>query len=99
MLILLFHSYDPQSPVLISRFLAVLFAAVSVVIFRVFAAMERNHTLSRIAVTNPGQLNSAFWLHLTALGGLPLLGLLAHLFPPMSNFLFSWVAPNLQAAP
>jgi len=99
MLILLFHSYDPQSPVLISRFLAVLFAAVSVVIFRVFAAMERNHTLSRIAVTNPGQLNSAFWLHLTALGGLPLLGLLAHLFPPISNFLFSWVAPSLQAAP
>jgi hypothetical protein len=99
MLILLFHSYDPQSPMVTSRFLAVLFASVGVIIFQVFAALERNHTLSRIARTNPGELSGAFWLHLIAIGGLPFLGLLAHLFPPISDFLFSWVAPNLQAMP
>jgi hypothetical protein len=97
MLILFFHSYSPQSPVLISQFLAVVFVAVGVILFRVFAGMERNRTLSRIARTNPGELGGGFWLHLAALGGLPLLGLLAHLFPPISNFLFSWVAPNLQS--
>jgi hypothetical protein len=59
--------------------------------------MERNRTLSRISRTNPGELGPGFWLHLAALGGLPFLGLLAHLFPPISNFLFSWVAPNLQS--
>ncbi len=97
MLILLFHSYNAQSPTLVAQFLAVLFVSVGVVMFQVFAGIERNHTLSRIARTNPGELDGSFWLHLIALGGLPLLGLLAHLFPPISNFLFSWVAPNLQS--
>jgi hypothetical protein len=97
MLILFFHSYSSQSPTLISQFLAVLFVAVGVILFQVFAGMERNRTLSRISRTNPGELGPGFWLHLAALGGLPFLGLLAHLFPPISNFLFSWVAPNLQS--
>ena len=99
LLILVFHSYNPQSPKVIVQFLAVLFAGLGAVVYRVFSGMERNRTLSKITHSTPGELGGSFWLHLVSLGGLPLLGLLAHLFPPLSDFLFSWVAPNLQAAP
>ena len=65
-------------------------------IVRVFGRMERNDILSRIPHTTPGELNPQFWVQLAALGGLPLIGVLAHLFPQMSEFLFSWVAPGIQ---
>ena len=48
--------------------------------------------------TNPGELNAEFWVQLLSLGGLPLIGVLAHLFPSVSQFLVQWVAPGIQAS-
>jgi hypothetical protein len=81
----------------VARFLAGLFVAIGFVVVWVFAEMERDPFLSRISRSKPGELNREFWLQLVALGGLPLLGVLAHLFPSSSNFLFQWIAPGMQA--
>jgi hypothetical protein len=98
LLLVFFNSYSPQGPQLIARFFAALFLVMGYLMIRVFAQMERNPILSRISRTNPGELNAEFWMQLVALGGLPLLGVLAHLFPSLSQFLFQWIAPGVEAA-
>jgi hypothetical protein len=60
--------------------------------------MERNPILSTMAHTTAGELSGEFWLQLLALGGLPLLGVLGHMFPSVSHFLFQWIAPSVEAA-
>jgi hypothetical protein len=70
---------------------------VGYVITWVFAQMERNPLLSRMARGKPGELNREFWFQLVGLGGLPLLGVLAHLFPSVSEFVYQWLAPGVQA--
>jgi uncharacterized protein YozE (UPF0346 family) len=97
-LILIFHSYRPEGPELTSKFLVGLFLGVGYAVWRVFSQMERNVILSTIAHSKAGELNAEFWTQILALGGLPLLGLIAHLFPAISQFLFHWVAPGLQGA-
>jgi hypothetical protein len=59
--------------------------------------MERNTILSRIAGSTEGKLNKGFYLRLMSYGALPVLGILASQFPAISNFLFSWVQPALEA--
>jgi hypothetical protein len=80
-----------------ARFLGMLFLAIGVVIWRVSSQMERNPILGTISHTTAGQLSGEFWLQVLALGGLPLLGVLAHLFPSVSQFLFQWIAPSVQS--
>jgi hypothetical protein len=96
MLILVLNSYGPQAPLLLSRFLAALFVAIGFVVFWVFAGMERNAILSSIAGTQPGKLNQEFWLQLIGMGILPLIGVLSHLFPSLSNFLSSWLGSGVE---
>ena len=96
LLLLFFNSYSPEGPQIIARFLAVLFVIISYLVVRVLAAMERNPILSTISRTKPGELNYEFWMQLVGLGGLPLLGVLAHLFPSLSQFLFRWIAPGVH---
>jgi hypothetical protein len=43
-----------------------------------------------------GELNREFWIQLITLGGLPLLGVLAHLFPEISPFLTQSIAPTME---
>jgi hypothetical protein len=97
LVILLFNSYSPQSPQTVARFLALVFLGVGYLVTRVFAQMERDAFLSRIAGSKPGELNTQFWVQMAALGGLPLLGVVARLFPAVSQFLFQWIAPGVQA--
>jgi hypothetical protein len=75
----------------------VLFLGTGLVVCQALAGMERHPILSKIARSKPGELNREFWAQLIALGGLPLLGVLAHLFPSISRFLFSWIAPSVEA--
>jgi hypothetical protein len=96
LLTLLFNAYNPEGYQIIARFLAVLFVAIGVVVWRVFSQMERNPVLSAIAHTAPGELNSEFWFQLMELGGLPLLGVVVHLFPSLGQFVFQWIAPGVQ---
>jgi hypothetical protein len=97
LLALLFNAYSPQGSQLIARSLAVLFLVIGAAFWRVFSQMERDPILSAIAHTDAGELNGEFWVQLLALGGLPLLGVLAHLFPSATQFLFQWIAPSVQA--
>jgi hypothetical protein len=97
MLIVALNSYPVQAPLLVGRFVAVLFVAIGAVIVWVFAGMERNTILSIISRTKPGELTSDFWTQLIAMGILPLIGVMAHLFPALGNFLSSWIAPSVEA--
>lgn len=96
MLMLVLNSYSPQAPLLLGRFLAAIFIAIGVVVFWVFAGMERNAILSCMGKTQPGQLNYEFWFQLLGMGILPLIGVLSHLFPALSNILSSLAAPGME---
>ncbi len=98
LLLVFFNFYSPQGPQLIARFFAALFVVIAYLMIKVFAQMERNSILSRISRTSPGELSAEFWVQLLTLGGLPFLGVMAHLFPSLSQFLFRWVAPGVEAA-
>lgn len=97
LLMIALNSYSFQSPQRIGRFLMLLFAVVAIVLWRCLSGMERDPILSRMAGTTPGQLSSEFYLKLVSYVGLPVLGLLASEFPSISNFLFSWIQPTLEA--
>jgi hypothetical protein len=89
-------SYSFQSPQLISRFIIGLFVVVGTAVTIVFAQMERDAILSRLAGSQAGELSKDFLLHVVRYGALPVLGLLASLFPAVATFLFSWVGPSIQ---
>lgn len=74
-----------------------LFCALAAAAAVVYAQMHRDSILSRITGTVPGKLGGDFWLRLASVAGLTLLGLLAYQFPQVSNLLFSWIEPALQA--
>jgi hypothetical protein len=96
-LIVIVASYRLQAPQLVGRFLSVLFVVIGGIVVWVFAGLERNWIISRIARTKPGELGFQFWMQVAAVGALPLVGILVHLFPSISGFLTSWVAPSLEA--
>jgi hypothetical protein len=96
-LVLSMNADSPQSPQLISRFLLAFFAVIAVVLWRCLAGIERDPIISRIEGTQPGKLNGEFYLKLLGYGALPVLGLLASMFPSIANFLFSWVEPTFTA--
>jgi hypothetical protein len=74
-----------------------LFLVFFVTVVWMFQEMSRDSILSRTTNTEPGQLDFAFYAHLAAALAVPLLGLIASQFPEVSNFLFSWLEPSLQA--
>lgn len=81
----------------IMMLLIILFVLFLVAIVWIFQQMNRDSILSRTTDTEPGMLDRSFWLHLGSALGVPLLGLIASQFPAMSNFLYSWLQPSLQA--
>jgi hypothetical protein len=88
------YPFNPL-PVLGAIFLAV-FAITGVTVFIVFAGMHRDSTLSHITNTEPGELDSRFWLHLITFGIGPLFGLLTTLFPSITDFATTWMPPTTQ---
>ena len=60
--------------------------------------MEREPILSRLRNTTPGRLdfNWAFVQRVAVYGVLPLLAVLASLFPEIGNSLFGWLEPLLK---
>jgi hypothetical protein len=97
LLMLSMNSYNFQSPRWIGTFLLILFAAITLTVGACMVQMERDPILSHIAGTKPGQLGAAFYLRIAQYGALPILGLLAHQFPSISNTLLSGVQPALEA--
>jgi hypothetical protein len=74
-----------------------LFIAFVGVVLLVFMQMHRDSILSRTTNTEIGKLGLDFYEKLIPVIGVPLIGLLASLFPEISSFLFSWLQPSLQA--
>ena len=97
LLVISMNSYNFQSQQTINRFLIVLFFALGYFTCRFLAQMERDPILSRISGSTVGELNKEFYLKAGSYGALPILGLLAAQFPSISNLLFSWIQPSLEA--
>jgi hypothetical protein len=96
LLVFSMSSYSFQSPEFIGRLLLALFAVITTVVWMCMSGMERDPIISRIGGTEPGKLNTEFYLKLLGYGGLPLLGILASQFPSISNFLLSAIQPALE---
>jgi hypothetical protein len=89
------YPFDPRQG--LSAVLIVLFAIGSVVIVKVYVEMHRDATLSHVTKTKPGQVGPEFWFKLVGLGLAPVLGLIARIFPDVSDFLFSWLQPGISS--
>jgi hypothetical protein len=89
------YPFDPLN-VLGGIFLAV-FVGFGGATILVYSQMHRDATLSHITNTEPGALGWDFWGRLLAFGVGPLIGLLTTLFPSITDFVFSWLQPSVQA--
>ena len=94
-LVLPSYPFDPR-PVLTGAVIF-LFVTVGAVIFIVYAQMFRDTTLSHLTNTKPGELGVEFWLKLLSFGIGPVLGLLATVFPQLSDSVLSWLLPSLSS--
>ncbi len=89
------YPFDPRQA--LSGILITLFLIVGTVIVKVYADMHRDATLSHVTNTKPGELGTEFWFKIIGFGFAPLIGLLARLFPGITDFLFSWVQPGVSS--
>lgn len=63
----------------------------------VYEEMHRDPTLSRLTSTDPGKLDSDFWVKFGAAGFAPFVALVSTVYPPFGHLLYSLVGPLLQA--
>lgn len=96
-LVLAINSYAIQAPLIMGRFLFVVFVVLGVTVVQTSASMHRNAILSRLAGRQAGKLDIDFFLKMASVGVLPLLGLLSTLFPSLSGALSGWVQPGIEA--
>ncbi len=96
-LVVFFSTYSPQAPNALGRWLLVLFLIVGTLVTIVLVGLEKDYVLSKAVGSEPGELNTEFWLRLIGFGALPLLGLVGHLFPELSGFVSNWVQPSMEA--
>jgi hypothetical protein len=89
------YPFDPRPT--ISGAMVVVFCLLGVAIVFVYAQMHRDPTISLMTNTKPGELGVEFWLKLVGFAAGPFLGLLATIFPELTNFIFSWVQPSLAS--
>ena len=89
------YPFDPRTTV--NAVMVLLFLILGAVIVVVYAQMHRDSVLSALTNTKSGELDPEFWFKLISFGAGPVLGLLATIFPEMTDFLFSWIAPGVSA--
>ena len=89
----LLYSFNGRSSMLTVDLLAV--AGASVASIWILVGMERETVLSRLRNTTPGRLdiNWAFVQRVAVYGLLPLLVVIASLFPEIGNSIFGWLEP------
>jgi hypothetical protein len=97
LLMISLNCYSLQAPRFVSRFLLILFLIIGTATVSSLVGLEKDPILSRMGGSEPGKLNTGFYLKVAAYGALPALSLLASTFPTISNFLLSWVEPTLEA--
>ena len=89
------YPFDPRQA--LSAVLIALFVIVGAVIVKVYADMHRDATLSHVTNTRPGELGPEFWFKIVGFGFAPLVGLLARVFPSVTDFVFSWLQPGISS--
>jgi hypothetical protein len=89
----LFYTFNGRTSMLAIDMLAV--AATALVSVWMLVDMERDHVLSRLRSTRPGtiDLNWEFVKRIAVYGVLPLLAVIAALFPEVGGTLFGWLEP------
>ena len=89
----LFYTFNGRASMLTVDLLAVGGAALSAV--WILVDMERDHVLSRLKSTTPGRvdINWDFVKRIALYGVLPLLVVIASLFPEIGGTLFGWLEP------
>ena len=89
------YPFDPRQA--LSGVLIALFLVSSAAIVFVYAGMHRDATLSHVTNTTPGELGSEFWMKLLVFVAPLLLGLLARVFPGITDSFFAWLQPGLSS--
>lgn len=89
----LLYSFNGRNTTLTIDMLAV--AATAVISIWILVGMERDHILSRLRTTTPGRvdINWDFIKRIAVYGVLPLLVVIASLFPEVGGTLFGWLEP------
>jgi hypothetical protein len=90
-----FYPYTPRPTISLSLMVLLLF--IGTVVGTVYAGLDRDTTLSHITNTEPGQLGTHFWLRIVSFVGVPALGLIVAQFPEVTDFVFSWIEPTMNA--
>jgi len=91
-------SYPFDKPQIIAWSATLILAALLFTVGTVLAQMDRDSILSRMSNSTPGQVRyMAFLKHMLAVGGLPIVTVLATLFPAIGKYLFSWAGPILES--
>ncbi len=91
-------SYPFDRPQIIAWSATITLAALLFTVGTVLAQMDRDAILSRMSNSTPGQVRyMAFLKHMLAVGGLPIVTVLATLFPAIGSYLFSWAGPILES--
>ena len=89
----LLYVFNGRASLLTVDMLAVAATALSAV--WILVDMERDHVLSRLRTTTPGRvdINWEFFKRIAVYGVLPLLAVIAALFPEVGGTLFGWLEP------
>ena len=89
----LFYTFNGRASLLMVDMLAIAGVALSSV--WILVDMERDHVLSRLRATTPGRvdINWDFIKRIAVYGVLPLLAVIASLFPELGGTLFGWLEP------
>jgi hypothetical protein len=90
-----FYPFTPRPTISLSLLVLLLF--IGTVVGIVYAGLDRDSTLSHITNTEPGSLGAHFWIRIVSFVGVPALGLIVSQFPEISDFIFSWVQPTMNA--
>jgi len=96
LLVLAVNSFSFQSPQAIFHLITVGLVLGGVAVLVVFAQMERDPILSRLAATKEGQLGKEFYLRALTFGAVPILTVLGTEFPAIARFFGSWTQPLTQ---
>ncbi|HEX3435351.1 MAG TPA: hypothetical protein VHT24_01180 [Pseudacidobacterium sp.] len=91
-------SYPFDRPQIIAWAETIVLAALLFTVGTILAQMDRDAVLSRMGNTTPGRVRYMTLLrHMIAVGGLPLITVLATLFPSIGSALFSWAGPLFES--
>jgi hypothetical protein len=72
-------------------------ALIGFAVIYVYAAMERDETLSHITNTKPGRLSGEFWLKTAGFLAAPVVGVLTTQFPAISESILGFLQPGLDS--